>query len=375
MKVLEKAPKGPEKPVSEDYKGSMAQIPWTLSEVEGKLTCFVPTNLEALADNAFAQVAVVAANQLQCHYVTTEEEFLVANPTDQKVLNYLQGVSWAISGRKQSLPPCPQASGSMGHGFFYVAHLALDAQLGNGSYWARGVAHNPTKGVSGVAWDQNLDPSIRKIFSLITRAAKSMPVTRVWASYFRPKDSFLGKELKKTLPHMKIGLLTRDESRYLDSAYSKEIEAYQKCLNDLKDPQLEHLAGLADRFKEIGKNLTPLCTLVDNVITKRASLIYSKNKGQKKKQLKVPLTDLIANLDMETRIKAFDPVQLHGLNSFHVPDGVDLDNPEHLPLLSRQYLGRLQGLSASGLPSGLVSLCQQWCASVLGAPRRPSNSE
>jgi hypothetical protein len=368
--VYEQAPKGPEGTFK--AHDTTKDIPWSIIETGGTYEMLLPSNLETLADNAFAQVAIVAAKRLDCIYRLCGERFSIDHPTDKKVLNYLQGVSWALSGKRGNLAICPQTTGAMGHGFFHVAHTALDAKLGAGTWWARGSPHSLVKGVTGKAWDTDLDPSIRKIFSVITRAARTLDVTTSWASYFRTKDSFLGREIKKSLPHKKLGLITREESEYLDSYYEKEIKGYNHILEVLRDPQVEHLSTLADRIKEVGKNLTPLCTLVDNISTRRASLIYSKNKGQRKKQLKTPLQELIAGMEIDAKIKAFDPIQLHGLQSIHVPDDLDLEKPDGLATLSAQYMARLRGIVASGMPDRLGSICQQWAASVLGAPRRNS---
>jgi hypothetical protein len=289
------------------------------------------------------QAAVAALSVLKAGITITEEPFSSAVTYDTKVNNYLHGIMWGLSGNGK-LHKFQESSGSMGHGFYYVAHTALDAQLNGGTFWAKGQPWNPAKGLTGKNWSEDLTISDRKIMTLLTKACKALDVKQTWASYFRSKDSFFGNEIKKSLPHKKVGIITAEESTLMGELHKDSIALYNKAIAILSDPQLENLPGLSTTLKGTGQALAPLCLLVDTIVSHRASFIYSSDKKKKKSELKTPVKDLINRMDLERYITAFDPLLIAGMKPFRVQEDLNLDSPKVLSALAESYNKKLQAI-------------------------------
>jgi len=362
IEIINKLPTGPslDQVVSKTDK---ALVPWSIIGEGKTMEIVLPSNLESLADDKMTHVAVAAMKSLGIDkYTVSSEIFTPTVEYSKKVENYLHGVMWALSG-KGKLLKYQETSGSMGHGYYFVAHQALE-QLNGGTFWVKGSPWNPMKGITGKAWCDTISISERKIISLISKACKSLDVRVHWATYFRAPESFLGNELKKTLPHKKVGILTQDESDVLELIYKHPIELYHKALQTLKDPQLEHLPVLASALKGVGSAIQPLCTLVDEIISYRTSFIYSSDKKKRKAQLKTPVKDLINGMSLEAYIKAFDPMVLGGLKPFKLQEDLDFENPEVVLAVRNSYIARIESIKSNQGLKPLYDLSKKWATAT-----------
>jgi hypothetical protein len=302
---------------------------------------------------------------LGAQITVTSEPYKSTVTQDAKVDSYLVGIMWGLSG-KGKLLKYSDASGSMGHGFFHVAHTAIDARLGAGTFWAKGKPWTLSKGITGKTWSDTLSPSERKIMSLLTKAMQHLDVKESWSTYFRAKDSFLGSEIKKALPHQRIGIITRAESEYLGSKFIAEIGEYNKLLRDLERPQIDNLKDLSTRIKRVGQTIAPLSMLVDTVVSHRTNFIYSKEKKIKKTQLKTPISDLVNSMDWDLYVAAFDPLLWAGAKPYRVPEDFD---PQTTPIgdlerITKGYKARIDALPASF--SHLKGLANTFSAETFG---------
>jgi hypothetical protein len=235
-------------------------------------------------------------------------------------------------------------SGAMGHAYYWVGHTALQQKYKSSTYF-KGSAWHPTKGVTGKAWSSDLDKSTKSIFALVTRAAKALDISKNWKSWFRTKESFLGKEVKKALPHEGTEILTQKEKDYLSSYYKSAIQDYRKLLKELSDPSAELIPALPDKFREVGRALQPLSEAVDKTMSHRLSSAYPLNKKDRLKARKKPIKELLSELDMAKYIFVMDPLVLAGMKPFRIdnPDDISL---EELPWidLSASYEKRVRSI-------------------------------
>lgn len=216
------------------------------------------------------------------------------------------------------------------------------------------------KGLTGKAWDNTLSPTQTRIIALCSRAARSLSCTETWNTWFRSPDSFLGSELKKSLPHMKIGIISQSESDYLSSRYAASIQQYNSALQILNSPTQECLRDLGNTLKKAGQVLQPLELAVNRVIQMRVAVIYPSNKKEKKAALKRPIADLINEVDLVDYIERFDPSLLGGYKPFFVqPRNRDESPPQYCDRIRRAYEARINLIENGGHPM-LSRLCQLW---------------
>jgi hypothetical protein len=329
---------------------------------------YLPTNMESAADNSLAIAAVSAINSLGAavEFATTKTEVDWAQ-LDKKVGMYLAGVSWGLNHKvngKGSLQPFSQVSGPMGHGFYWVAHTAMQNQYGS-SFWAKGTGWHMTKGLTGKAWDNTLSSTQTRIIALCSRAARSLNCSENWHSWFRAKESFLGSELKKSLPHMRVGIITQPESNYLATRFAASIQQYNSAKAMLDSPTEESLRTLGDVLKNAGQSLQSLELTVNRVIQLRVSVLYPTNKKEKKAALKRPIVDLIGELDTIDQLERFDPALLGGYKPFYVESRLaNEDVMTYRTRLRAAYERRLQ-LIRNGGDVPLTTLCTLWADEVI----------
>lgn len=161
---------------------------------------------------------------------------------------------------------------------------------------------------------------------MVTRASKSLSIEGSWKTWFRSKESFLGKEIKKSLPHTGTDILSRSEKDYLSTFYRQPIEEYEKLLNELRSPTKELVLCLSDKIKEVGKSLQPLSEAVDRVLSHRLSSAYPQNKRERLKARKRPIREVLSELDTARYIYVMDPLVLAGTKPFRI------DNPDEAPM-------------------------------------------
>lgn len=217
-----------------------------------------------------------------------------------------------------------------------------------------------TKGLTGKAWDNTLTSLSTRIIALCSRAARALNCSANWQSWFRAKESFLGSELKKSLPHLKIGIISQPESDYLSTRFASAIQQYNNAVNTLVSPTETCLRDLGNVLKRAGQSLQPLELTVNRVIQFRVSVLYPTGKREKKIALKRPVIDLISELDQTDFIERFDPALLGGYKPFYVQArGQSQDIDDYLQQVRLAYETRVRLISASGNTS-LERLCRLW---------------
>jgi hypothetical protein len=157
---------------------------------------------------------------------------------------------------------------------------------------------------------------MRNVSSLLSRAAHRLDVSSSWKSYFRSQESFLGKEVKKSLPITVSDLLLKYESDYLTRTHAKPIEEYRALLKMLSSPEVGDLPTLSTKIKTVGQGLLSLCASYDRVIAHRISTILPSQSKDRRKARKVPMKELVSKLGFEQYITAFDPLIWIGQKPF-----------------------------------------------------------
>ncbi|XDO01626.1 hypothetical protein [Phytophthora cinnamomi ormycovirus 9-16] len=344
--------------------------PFSSSTSDGVTTVYIPEDLEKFADSPLVLCGIAAIKSLHAEVAFSNVEDTTVEKLDKKAGMYLSGVSWALNyyvNGVSSLHPYQSVSGPMGHGFYHVAHSVLQHSH-NASWWAKGQAWNMTKGLTGKNWSDSLNPMTRRIIALVQRACKAISNTDAWHTYFRPKESFLGRELKKSLPHERIGILTMGESEYLAFRHSTSITAYKKLVEGLEDPKEDMVLSLDKSVKEVGHKLAPLEITVDKIIKSRVTVIYPEGKREKKAALKRPINELIEEVPTLDYIERWDPSVLGGLKSFKVPPkNPSMTVDEFFAALRRNYQVRVDQIRGAG-DDRLANLCESWADAYI----RPS---
>jgi hypothetical protein len=305
-------------------------------------------------------------------YEFSEYDSEVHEPLDKRVSAYLQGLSWALHDDTGSLPVYRDVSGSLGHAYYWVGHVALQQKYKSSTYF-KGNAWHPTKGMTGKAWSSDLDKSTRGVFALVTRASKVLDVSKNWKTWFRAKESFLGKEIKKALPHEGTEILSVREKEYLSTYYKQPIKEYRQFLKELESPSAELMLALTEKIKEVGKSLHPLCEAVERTISHRLSSAYPSNKRDRLKAKKKPIKEVLSELDANMYIYVMDPLVLAGLKPFRI------DNPDERPLeelnwfeLNSSYSKRIGSVESTS--PGLADIARSFQAASFYS-LQPENKE
>jgi len=304
---------------------------------------------------------------LQPSFEETKQEMLATQEFDKKQSAYLSGIAWALHGDgTRTLPKYLDVSGSMGHGYYWVCHHALEWQTSTGTWWAKGTPWHPTKGLTGKAWANDLDATTKSVNSLLSRAAHQLDISANWSSWFRSKESFLGKEIRKALPHRGTALINSEEAQYIESTYVQAIQQYRELLASLDNPDLPLVKGLAGRIKEVGESLRPLATMCDRVVSHRITHVYPTEKRARRTALKKPLREVIEGLGYKQYIFCFDPSVIGDKKPFspNIPDDADHDEVDKSAIRS-EYEVRISGLRKAGL-NDLANLCSRWADSNIG---------
>jgi hypothetical protein len=364
-KLYKKLPTGPVSAAARTLVKSEKTLAWTTSVEDGKLTVYLPQNLESLGDNPLVLPGLAACYALKPNFEWADEEHPPHQVFEKKQELYLSGVAWALREGEGALAPYHDASGAMGHGFYWVCHHTLEAKLNAGTWWAKGSPWHLTKGMTGKAWSSELDAMTRRVNALLSKSAASLRIDANWATWVRSKESFLGKEIKKSLPHTSTELLTEAEKEYLSSRFAGPIKQYRDLLAGFDNLTVPFIQGLAKRLKEVGSSLHPLSILCDEIISHRITNVYPREKRARRLALKRPIRDLIQELDNARYINVFDPGILGGRKPFSVytaegdvPDDIDL------PLLRKQYQSTISGFKVQGNQS-LYNLCSSWADAAI----------
>jgi hypothetical protein len=328
--------------------------------VDGTTTVYLPKNLESVADSPLAQAAIAACYVLQPHFEFSYDDHEDTQKFDKKQIAYLSGIAWALHSDERVLPPYLDVSGTMGHGYYWVCHHALEWHLKASTWWAKGSPWHPTKGLTGKAWSNDLDATTRSVNSLLSRAAHQLNINVNWPSWFRSKESFLGREIRKSLPHKGTALFHHEELQYLETTHGRGIQEYKNLLEALDNPTLPFVKSLAGRIKEVGEALKPLSNVCERVISHRITHVYPREKRARRAALKRPLKEVMEGLPFQQYIFCFDPGIIGDKRPFapNVPEDADQDEIDLLSV-RREYEIRVNGMRKAGLES-LADLCSQW---------------
>jgi hypothetical protein len=338
---------------------------------DGKLTVYLPRNLESLGDNPLVLAGLAACYALRPNFDFADEDHPENQEFEKKQEMYLSGLAWALREGEGMLPPYHDASGAMGHGFYWVCHHALEAKLNAGTWWAKGSPWHLTKGMTGKAWSSEIDAMTRRVNALLSKSAASLDIGPNWSTWVRSKESFLGKEIKKSLPHTTTELLTESEKAYLSTRFSVPIKQYENLLGGFDDLTMPFIQGLAKNLKTVGSSLHSLSILCDQTVSHRITNVYPREKRARRLALKRPIRELVQELGPAHYINVFDPSVLGGRKAFSVLTA-EGEYPEdiHLPLFRRQYESTISGFKVQGdLP--LYNLCSSWADSAI-CPLRES---
>jgi len=339
-------------------------LAWSTTMEDGRLTVYLPQNLESLGDNPLVLAGLAACYALKPNFELADESHPSDQEFEKKQELYLSGLAWALREGEGMLPPYHDASGAMGHGFYWVCHHALETKLNSGTWWAKGSPWHLTKGMTGKAWSSELDAMTRRVNSLLSKAAASLDVKTNWATWVRSKESFLGKEIKKSLPHIGTELLTEPEKEYISSRFDGPIRQYNSLLDGFDNLTMPYIMGLAKNIKAVGSLLRPLSILCDEIISHRISNVYPREKRARRLALKRPIRELIQELDSPHYISTFDPSVLGGRKAFTVLNS-DVDFEEiDLRFLRKQYESTIAGFKVQGNIS-LYNLCSSWADTAI----------
>jgi hypothetical protein len=314
--------------------------------------------MESLGDNPMVQAAVAACFVLQPIFEMGDDDH-PDQDWDRKQTAYLSGVTWGLHQEGRKLSPYHDTSGAMGHGFYWVCHQALEWQLKSGTWWARGSPWHPTRGLTGKVWSTDLDATIRRVNSLLSRAAHQLDCMSNWASWFRTKESFLGREIKKALPHKGTQLLVDFESQYLEQKFKAGISAYNELLKDLDEPNLGFVKSLGARIKQVGVSLQPLSGTVDRTVSHRITHVYPKERRARRDALKRPLKEVISGMSKRDYIFAFDPTILGDKRPFSVDVSSEDEEDFNWLEVRKDYERRISAFRHLGL-GDLADLCSIW---------------
>jgi len=248
----------------------------------------------------------------------------------------------------------------MGHGYYWACHHALETNLHTGSWWAKGSSWHPTKGLTGKAWSADLSATIRRVNSLLSRAASSLDINQNWASWFRPKDSFLGREIKKAMPGMASAIIIESEKEYLQSRFGPAFEAYAKLLEGLAEPTIPFVRELSKTIKDVGQRVNTFAIHVERVLSHRMSHVYPSDKKAKRLASKQPLSKLISELPIDKFVFIMDPSVWSVEKPFRPQTDVDEEDEDVFRMqLRTDYEKRILSLRKAG-KEDLAGLCTQW---------------
>jgi hypothetical protein len=362
-KLLDRVPTGAVS-ATQGITTKEGNAPFSVREENGKLFVYLPKNLESLGDSQLAIVAVASIRALGAEVRCSEDDSELDH-LDKKVQMYCSGVAWALSYKEgQALHPFQEVTGSLGHGFYWVAHTAMATKY-RSAWWAKGTPWHMTRGLTGKVWDNALKPDTKRIISLAQRAAKTLDCSESWRSYFRSRESFLGSELKRSLPHLRVGIITQGESDYFAQIHSKAIAQYDSMCEWLASPTEEKLPTLSEDIKSVGRSLQSLEILCDKIVSSRVNVIYPSNKKERKLALKRPIEELISEMSIEDYVPSFDPSAIKMKRRFDLPPHDNaLTFEQNLDQARRDYEIRVKSLRKQG-DILLADLCSNWADTAI----------
>jgi hypothetical protein len=343
--------------------------PWSTTRDGDKLTVYLPPNLESKADDPLTIAAIAACKVLQPQYLWSSELAPETVTLDKKPKQYLTGIAWALQEGGQKLVPYQDVSGPTGYGYYWVAHRSLEQTVGS-VWWAKGISKHPTEGLTGKAWSKDLDETTRRIESLLSLAARKKDATSSCLTYFRSRESFLGREISKQLPYNEGSIITAYEKEFLQLKYDSSIKAYHALIESLPCTNINDIVTLASRIKLVMTNLKPLRDRCEAIVSHRMNILYSKKMGKRKKTGDT-IENRIDRLELIDRIHAFDPlIVLPEYRVFRINDDLNLDDTGVRVNVCTDYMNVVNSqVRSNHIPREYGESCTTWLAALLQTER------
>jgi hypothetical protein len=291
---------------------------------------------------------------------------------DKAVNNYLSGILWSLSVAKENkeLPYATKTGGPMGHGYAFVARLAIES-VGVKTWWAKLPSWSFSIGTTGKAWDSKTPDYMRRIEALVRHAAKRIKVDKSFLSYKKPFAALLGKEVKSDLNFLKKGILRPYEIEYLQEKYKKPLDDYNHLKGKYESiTDIKELSSFIDVIVLTNSGLKEPCTIADKLVTHRALILYPKDRKARKNALKKTIESLLEEMDLSTYIMCMDPSIMKGFRPFRLDDKLsekDLDdlNEDDCDKIRQQYLSRVRLVWKKD--KSLSNLCAEFYDRYIGS--------
>jgi hypothetical protein len=303
QRLAERAPTGPvgAKALSNETKAK----PWSVREDNGQFTVYAPKNIEAFCDDFLTLAGVTAALRIPgVTILPSLEESDVKSIIETKSTQlYFSGVAAAL--KLPTIKSFPDYSGSFGRGFNFVVHQKLEDTKVSVKL-LKGATETLQHAASGKAWASNTTADQQRIFALIRRASRMITVENhgLWLRSWR---SLQGQEVKKTIKHLKVGILSKVESDYIVQLHPKGPELYEILQRKIVEADLNIMVNLPNMIDEANKALSIPERIADTVVRLRLSRILPSQGKARKNALSRPMAELIDEMDGEAFIETFNP--------------------------------------------------------------------
>jgi hypothetical protein len=153
---------------------------------------------------------------------------------------------------------------------------------------------------------------------------------------------------------------------------------YEKSINFFKElkgryEKLEHIHefnAFIDEIAAANAGLKEPCSIVDKIVSHRASLLYPKEKRQKKAAKKKTVQSLLEDLDLGQYITVLDPSIIKGFRPFRLDDKIsDKDQDDFTTddcnRIREQYMARVRLVSKKD--KALAELCGDFYDQYIGS--------
>ncbi|USW07201.1 hypothetical protein [Downy mildew lesion associated ormycovirus 1] len=308
--------------------------PWFVDESGPNMIVTVPSDVESLADDPAAQVAVAACVLLKCEYrvglAVADRPLDWTRPHHETELFY-SGMAAALAGG--SIGRYPNYSGWFGKGFNLVAKRAI-SKGGIKPWCLRGPTMPFRKVFAYKGWGDKLPSGYRHLEVLVARASDAMTcLDDNIGSWLMPLSALKGTKIKKALASKKVGFLTE----YDVQAFSIRFETGYKAFSDLEarllSPSRILMENLEKEIEAANKAISESESLAGRIIESRAAVLYPPEKRKRgKKSRKIPLKEKLSQLDPVTYINKFSPCEACGLSKFTVSESMAYSDDDVLKI-------------------------------------------
>jgi hypothetical protein len=329
---------------------------------DGSLRTILPSNIEAFADD-FAAIAGLAAARRLGYPISLGANIDVKEKLDEKqaqLATWFSGIAYGL--HRDSIPVYQHISGWFGKGFYTVAHWCGEQRFGSCAGML-GAGATLQRAATGKAWSRDVHPSHSHIVALARRAAATQ-LFEEGNSWLLSKETFFSKGLKSSLPWDKVGIITPNEAKWLSLKYASEAKEWQNLCSKI-DQKTQDISTVFSEIQRVGHELRPVGELVERITARRVKAIYPSNVKERGKARKRPIEELIAEMEPEAYLYAFNPCLLenaYALNVENVTRSKDLlDLADYIAKLEERFIA-WQGTTQ--LSESLGALVQAWWRSI-----------